>query len=40
MKSIDIGTMFLVKGELDVATEEPEFMVERMHCHKNEPHRF
>lgn len=29
MKSIDIGTAFLVKGELDVATEEPEFTVER-----------
>jgi len=29
MKSLDIGTMFLVKGELDVATEEPEFTVER-----------
>lgn len=29
MKSIDIGTMFLVKGELDVATDEPEFTVER-----------
>lgn len=29
MKSLDIGTMFLVKGELDVAMEEPEFTVER-----------
>lgn len=29
MKSLDIGTMFLVKGELDVATEEPEFITER-----------
>jgi len=27
--SLDIGTMFLVKGELDVATDEPEFTVER-----------
>ena len=29
MKSIDIGTMFLVKGEVNVASEEPEFTVER-----------
>ena len=29
MKSLDCGTMFLVKGELDVATDEPEFSVER-----------
>ncbi|MHA2279286.1 MAG: disk-shape morphogenesis protein volactin [Promethearchaeota archaeon] len=28
-KSLDCGTMFLVKGELDIATEEPEFTVER-----------
>ena len=27
--SLDAGTMFLVKGALDVATEEPEFTVER-----------
>ncbi len=27
--SIDIGTMFLVKGELGIASEEPEFTVER-----------
>lgn len=27
--SLDCGTMFLVKGELDVGTEEPEFTVER-----------
>lgn len=29
MKSLDVGTMFLVKGELDIATDEPEFTVER-----------
>ncbi len=29
MKSLDCGTMFLVKGELDVAMDEPEFTVER-----------
>ncbi len=29
MKSLDLGTAFLVKGELDVATDEPEFTVER-----------
>jgi len=29
MKSLDCGTMFLVKGELDVGTEEPEFTTER-----------
>jgi len=28
-RSIDLGTMFLVKGELDVGTDEPEFTVER-----------
>jgi hypothetical protein len=27
--SLDVGTMFLVKGELDVGTDEPEFTVER-----------
>lgn len=29
MKALDLGTMFLVKGELDIATDEPEFTVER-----------
>ena len=29
MKSLDIGTAFLVKGELDIATEEPSFTRER-----------
>ncbi len=29
MKSLDLGTMFLVKGELEVCTDEPEFTVER-----------
>lgn len=29
MKSIDLGTMFLVKGELDIASDDPEFTVER-----------
>jgi len=28
-KSLDVGTMFCVKGELDVVTEEPAFSVER-----------
>lgn len=27
--SVDIGTMFLVKGELDIASDDPEFTVER-----------
>ena len=29
MKSLDIGTMNLCKGELDIATEEPSFTIER-----------
>lgn len=29
MKSLDVGTMFLVKGELDITSEEPEFTTER-----------
>lgn len=29
MKALDLGTMFLVKGELDIATDEPEFTTER-----------
>lgn len=28
-KSVDIGTAFLVKGEIDVINQEPEFIVER-----------
>ena len=28
-RSCDLGTMFIIKGELDVVTDEPEFTVER-----------
>ncbi len=34
MKSLDLGTMFLVKGEIDELVGSPVFTVERMDSYK------